>query len=138
MTVIGITLSKKAHTNVVTHINLQRNSSGENMNRCYEILELNNEIQKRLYSILSDTSRDGKSVPCLITNYTHFACGIFSNSGSFCKCSHHFLLYFLMFLMYFLDDCIETIRRCPMSSMCCTPSRCDSLIQVCKILVLRE
>lgn len=73
MTVIGITLSKKAHTNVVTHINLQRNSSGENMNRCYEILELNNEIQKRLYSILSDTSRDGKSVPCLITNYTHFA-----------------------------------------------------------------
>ncbi|XP_032916696.1 mitochondria-eating protein isoform X2 [Catharus ustulatus] len=63
----------------------ERNSSGENMNRCYEILELNNEIQKRLYSILSDTSRE--------------------------------------------DDCTETIRRCPMSSICCTPSRCDNLIQ---------
>ncbi|KAL2305195.1 hypothetical protein Nmel_007173 [Mimus melanotis] len=45
-------------SDVVMHINLQINSSGENMNRCCEILELNNEIQKQLYSILHETSKE--------------------------------------------------------------------------------
>ncbi|XP_056346732.1 mitochondria-eating protein isoform X2 [Oenanthe melanoleuca] len=37
----------------------ETNSSGENMDRCFEILDLNNEIQKQLYSILSETSQKG-------------------------------------------------------------------------------
>lgn len=34
------------------------NSFGENLNRCCEILELNTAIQKRLFSILNETSRE--------------------------------------------------------------------------------
>ncbi|XP_050193801.1 mitochondria-eating protein isoform X1 [Myiozetetes cayanensis] len=38
------------------------NSSGENLNRCCEILELNTAIQKQLFTILNETSReDGNS-----------------------------------------------------------------------------
>lgn len=66
-----VTLSKKAHTVVVMHINLQLNSSGENLSRCCELLELNTAIQKKLFSILNETSQEGKSVPCLITNMFH-------------------------------------------------------------------
>ncbi|XP_014728883.1 PREDICTED: mitochondria-eating protein [Sturnus vulgaris] len=40
------------------HHDYEMNSSGENMSRCCEILELNNEIQKQLYSILHETSKE--------------------------------------------------------------------------------
>ncbi|XP_031965834.1 mitochondria-eating protein isoform X1 [Corvus moneduloides] len=36
----------------------EMNSFGENLNRCCEILELNTAIQKRLFSILNETSRE--------------------------------------------------------------------------------
>lgn len=66
-----VTLSKKAHTDVVMHINLQLNSSDENLSKCCELLELNTAIQKKLFSILNETSQEGKSVPCLTTNMFH-------------------------------------------------------------------
>lgn len=71
MIVTGITLSKKAHRDVVMHFNLQKNSNSENVNRCCELLELNTAIQKKLYSILGEASQEGKSVPCLITKKFH-------------------------------------------------------------------
>lgn len=71
MIVTEITLSKKAHTDVIMHINLQMNSADENLSRCCEFLKLNSAIQNQLFSILNETSQGGKLVPCLITNTFH-------------------------------------------------------------------
>lgn len=71
MILTGIVLSKKAQANVLIHINLQINSCDQNLNRCCEIIELNSEIQGQLFTILNETSQEGKSVHCLITNTFH-------------------------------------------------------------------
>lgn len=131
MIVRGVTSSKKAHTDVKMHINLQGNSADENVNRCCEVLELNNAIQKQLFSILNETSQGGKLIPCLIT-YTFHMCHFFQ--------LWPFLYVFLPFLnvCVFLDDCAAKIKGCLLPSICCTASGSDNLTQVCKKLILRE
>lgn len=76
MIITGIILSKKAQADVLIHNYLQINSCDQNLNRCCEIIELNSEIQGQLFTILNETSREGKSVPCLITNTFH-TCHLF-------------------------------------------------------------
>jgi len=68
MIIKGIILTKKAQADVLIHIHLQINSCDQNLNRCCEIIELTSEIQGQLFTILNETSREGKSVPCLTTN----------------------------------------------------------------------
>lgn len=71
MIITGIILSRKAQSDLLIRINLQINSCDQNLNRCCEIIELNSQIQGQLFTILNETSREGKSVPCLTSNTFH-------------------------------------------------------------------
>lgn len=75
MIIIRTVLSKKVWADVLIHINLQINSCDQNLNRCCEIIELNSQIQGQLFTILNETSREGKSVFCLILML--FTCHLF-------------------------------------------------------------
>lgn len=143
MILTGIVLSKKAQADVLIHINLQINSCDQNLNRCCEIIELNSEIQGQLFTILNETSQEGKSVHCLITNTFHMC--------------HFFKLWlFLYVFSQFLNVCIflgghyagvETIKTRLLPWLgtcfsCATSGRLFetnlSLTQVCRKFILRE
>lgn len=71
MIATGIILSKKFQADLLIPINLQINSCDQNLNQCCELIEMTSMIQGQLFTILNETSQDGKSVPCLITGTFH-------------------------------------------------------------------
>lgn len=63
--ITGIILCRKPQADILIHINLQINTCDQNLNRCCEIIEMNSVIQGQLFTILNETSREGKSVSFL-------------------------------------------------------------------------